>query len=114
MKKLNRLLTPQEFQRVFKQGKKQKGELFTFICSPNKLSCARLGLAIAKRVIPLAVNRNRIRRLIRESFRQHLDGLAGLDIVVMTGHVSPPAYDRKTFEDLNQQWQKLVTYRSTS
>ncbi len=42
----------------------------------------RLGLAIAKRLMPRAVDRNRIRRLIRESFRAHQAHLPNRDYVV--------------------------------
>jgi ribonuclease P protein component len=47
----------------------------------NELPEARLGLAISRRVAPRAVDRNRLRRLARESFRQLT--LAPLDYVVM-------------------------------
>ena len=42
----------------------------------------RLGLAIAKRLMPRAVDRNRTRRLIRESFRAHQTKLPNRDYVV--------------------------------
>ena len=48
------MLIPSDFQRVFKQGRKQRGALFTlFSCTNGKLN-ARLGLAIAKKHVPLA------------------------------------------------------------
>jgi len=59
----------------------------------NELSTARLGLAISRRVAPRAVDRNRLRRLAREAFRQ-LE-LAPLDFVVMAKkdavHAANPA-----------------------
>ena len=42
----------------------------------------RLGLVIAKKNVRLAVQRNRIKRLLRESFRAH-HGSQGIDIVVL-------------------------------
>jgi len=42
---------------------------------------ARVGLAIAKRLMPRAVDRNRVRRLIRESFRAHQHELPHRDYV---------------------------------
>ena len=44
---------------------------------------ARLGIVVAKKNIKLAVDRNRLKRLVRESFRKQQLGLLGLDIVVI-------------------------------
>lgn len=42
----------------------------------------RLGMAIGKKWMPRAVDRNRVRRLIRESFRAHQAKLPNRDFVV--------------------------------
>ena len=42
----------------------------------------RLGLSIAARIVGNSVRRNRIKRLVRESFRQHQHELPAVDIVV--------------------------------
>ena len=44
---------------------------------------ARLGIVVAKRNVRLAVARNRIKRLVRETFRHQQQRLNGLDIVVV-------------------------------
>lgn len=44
---------------------------------------ARLGIVVAKRNVRLAVARNKLKRLVRESFRQQQQRLNGLDIVVV-------------------------------
>ena len=49
----------------------------------NHLTLARLGLAVAKKNVPLAVTRNQIKRLVREAFRINQQILAGLDIVFL-------------------------------
>ena len=48
----------------------------------NDKTGPRLGLAVALRIARTAVERNRIRRLIRESFRLHQRALPAVDIVV--------------------------------
>ncbi len=51
---------------------------------PNHSKKARLGIVVAKRNIPKAVDRNKTKREIRELFRIHQLKDYGLDLVVMT------------------------------
>jgi ribonuclease P protein component len=53
----------------------------TLLAAPNSRQVPRLGLVISRKAAGSAVERNRIKRLVRESFRQQQTGLAGLDIV---------------------------------
>ena len=43
---------------------------------------SRLGIALTRRLLPRAVDRNRVKRIVREAFRRHASKLAGLDVVV--------------------------------
>ena len=76
-----RLTSGAEFTRVFRNANRSADRFFTVLACPNELETARLGLAISRRVAPRAVDRNRLRRLARETFRQ-LE-LGALDYVVM-------------------------------
>lgn len=104
-----RLLAANDYQRVFKQGKRQRGEYFTFVCCRNEHSYPRLGLAIAKRCIPLAVGRNRTRRIIRESFRHYQSMLGGIDIVVLAQKELSSFSNTFLRKDLERRWQALST-----
>lgn len=79
-----RLLKPTEFQHVLKRGVRVGGTFFRVIAVNSAHTRGRLGLAIAKRSLKRAVDRNLAKRVIRESFRQQ-EGVvvAGLDVVVM-------------------------------
>lgn len=44
---------------------------------------ARLGIIASKKILPHAVNRNRAKRIIRETFRQHNINIRKLDVVVL-------------------------------
>jgi len=79
-----RLLSPKDFQTVFSQAERFGNRHWTFIVRPNQQNFPRMGLAIAKKQLPRAVWRNRIKRLARESFRQHKTPLSGYDIVVLS------------------------------
>ncbi len=79
-----RLLRPAEFQRIFKGADwRVSSATFTLLVVANELGHPRLGVALSKRQVRLAVERNRIRRQLRESFRQHQQMLGGVDIVVL-------------------------------
>jgi ribonuclease P protein component len=77
----HRLLAGAEYSRVFGGADRSSDRFFTVLARTGQQSTARLGLAVSRRVAPRAVDRNRLRRLAREAFRQ-LE-LAALDYVVM-------------------------------
>lgn len=49
---------------------------------PNALGRARLGMIVAKRLLPKAVDRNRVKRCVREAFRLQRVNLPPCDFVV--------------------------------
>jgi len=78
-----RLLRPVEFKRVFSAAERYRAGPLTLLASSNGLEHPRLGLAISKKSDKRAVQRNRIKRLVRESFRLHQAVIGAYDIVVM-------------------------------
>ncbi len=80
--KKQRLLTKPDYDAVFNNAKKIKTENFLFLFKKNTLGFPRLGLALSKKKIPQAHDRNRAKRLMREMFRLKVT-LAAIDIVVL-------------------------------
>jgi ribonuclease P protein component len=77
-----RLCRPAEFKAAYADGRRFGNELLTATVRLNdKAPGARLGLSIAARTIGNAVSRNRLRRLLRESFRLQ-QRLPPVDIVI--------------------------------
>ncbi len=76
-----RLRKPAEFKLVFSEGQRLKRQTLATVFRPNQCSEARLGLAIAKKSVALASERNRIKRLIREDFRVNRSRLPAVDLV---------------------------------
>ena len=76
-----RLRSKADFTRVFKQGTRVDGAWFVLLGLPNQLGFSRVGLAVGRRV-GRAVQRNRIKRLLREAFRRNKSGRA-VDVVLV-------------------------------
>ncbi len=62
-----------------------------FLC--NGKENARLGIVVGKKTLPGAADRNLIKRIIREAFRQHSIKLRKLDVVVMMRRADPQERD---------------------
>lgn len=80
----HRLISSADFQAVFRQARyKVSCQHILILAIPNSLSRPRLGLVIGKRHVRQATQRNRIKRLMRESFRHNQHLLTGLDMVIL-------------------------------
>jgi len=75
--------------------------LLTLIWLPNTLQQPRLGLTIAKKSLKASVQRNRLKRLIREYFRTHQQSLPHGDLVFIgqTGLARAPQSEWKAAID---------------
>lgn len=85
--------------------------MFTVLTTENNGHNARLGLAIAKKHCKLAVSRNRLKRIVRESFRQNSERLSGLDIVVLNQPETHKADNQALFDSLEKHWNKCSAAR---
>ena len=65
-------------------------------------------MAIPKKHIKLAVGRNRIRRLVREQFRQKQHQLPAIDIVVIAKAGIADLSNQEINKVLDKLWRKLV------
>jgi ribonuclease P protein component len=104
-----RLRKPGEFKRVYATGRRMGNEFFTVNTQPNELTAARLGMSVAVRAMGNAVHRNRVRRMIRESFRLNQASVPALDIIIGVragARGAEPAALRASLELL---WQKLAS-----
>lgn len=96
-----------EFSYVFSQPKVVADEFFTVLARSNDKGWPRLGLAISKRKIKKAVARNRIKRLVRESFRLNQSRLPAIDVVVLAKPSVLTAERSVLWESLAKHWQDL-------
>jgi ribonuclease P protein component len=103
----SRLLTPGQFQSVFSKPLRFGSSHITILVTPNTDERNRLGLAIAKKRVKLAVQRNRIKRQIRESFRLHQHDLPNIDMVVMVKSGTDKLENTEIRKQLEKIWRKI-------
>lgn len=104
----NRLVSKQDFQSVFaKTSSKISRKNLLALYRPSQQSLPRLGIIIGKQYVKHAVDRNCLRRVIRESFRHHKEAIKGLDIIIIVR--SKYAGVKKAFrEDIDNLWPLLT------
>jgi len=102
-----RLRTAAEFEHVYKSGQRFSEKLFQAAASGNACGFPRLGLSIAARAVGNAVERNRIRRLVREEFRLVQRELPALDLIVSARSQARDATRAELRADLSQLLLKI-------
>ena len=102
-----RLTKPSQYRAVFANASACGSAYFTLLGIPNALGTARLGLAIARRRIPRAAGRSRVKRIVRESFRHQHELLAGVDVVVLARDRAANASSAELRHTLDGQWRRL-------
>ena len=106
-RKNNRLLVKKDFDFVFDGPQRTNDSNFTVLYKENSKNYPRLGLIISKKNCKHASKRNRLKRIIRESFRKNISKLRGHDIVVLNKHST---YNNDTHiltESLMCHWNKI-------
>ncbi|MEM9384083.1 MAG: ribonuclease P protein component [Pseudomonadota bacterium] len=104
----HRLTAKRAFDRVFKQGVRSRDAHFTVLACPNDAPGARLGLAVSRKTARRATVRNRIKRQVRESFRQVYRNLPPADFVVIAKGPSANLEGTAMRESLSRHWRRLV------
>jgi ribonuclease P protein component len=102
----NRLLRKSDFSRCYGGGKRCFSPSFVFFVLPVKDAAWRLGLSVSRKVGG-AVQRNRVKRLLREFFRINQAELPlGVDIVAAARKSLDPR--RMNYADLEQELLPLL------
>lgn len=94
---------------MFAKSCRSADALFTILAARGENnSAARLGLAISKKQVRRAVDRNRLKRLARDVFRLHRADLQGLDFVVMVRGTAATTDNRTLCDALLRHFVRLA------
>ena len=103
-----RLLRPAEFKNVFNDPVRFSRNGVVVLARKSTSPTARVGLAVAKKHVKRAHERNRIKRLARETFRLHPARDCGMDCVVMVRHGVAEASNEELRAAFNAAWKRLA------
>ena len=109
-----RLRHKRDFDAAYARGRRMGDGFFSVTVMRNDVGAPRLGLAVAVKVAGGAVSRNRLRRIIRESFRLHQHGLPAADLVVSARPSARTAAAGALRESLAALWKKVSEQCATS
>jgi len=102
VKKRHRLTRRAEFDATFRAHRAVSSTLLMIHMAPNRLGYSRVGLAVPAK-LGTAVQRNRVKRLLREAARPLVAEGNGRDVVI----VARPTAARARPEELRQALQSL-------
>lgn len=106
--KTARLLNAADYKAVFSNAQfKVSCRHFLVLAIRNSRSSSRLGLVIAKKNVALAVQRNRLKRQLRDTFRHNKALLGKLDLVVLARKDADKLDNKQLKTTIDTLWQDL-------
>lgn len=112
----SRIIKTDDFSSVFNFRKRISGQLFSLHYQYNQHACPRLGLIVGKKTARLSVQRNYMKRVLRELFRKNQDKLKNVDIIIRAQKLFGPTQYlavEKEFHELiarlNRQTHQAIT-----
>jgi ribonuclease P protein component len=86
-----RLTGPGAFEAVFRSGRRREGTYLQMVSVAKARECGRTGFVIGRKALPLAVDRNRVRRMLRVMLQSARPKIDGYDVIVRLKRGAPRA-----------------------
>ena len=99
-----KLLKTDEFSSVFSFRKRIVAPTLVLHYQPNQLGFPRMGLVVSKKVARLSVNRNYMRRVLRELFRTNKSNFNSIDFIIRP----QKSFCAKNYNEIVQEFDMLV------
>jgi ribonuclease P protein component len=109
-----RLRSKPQFDAIYASGRRLDDRFFGLRVKANGLTHPRIGLAVAVKTAGSAVTRNRLRRLVRESFRLAQHELPPVDVVVAAKFPAVEAPAATLRASLATLWNRVASTCATS
>lgn len=109
-----RLRSKLQFDAVYAGGRRIDDRFFSLRIKANGLAHPRVGLAVAVKTAGNAVKRNRLRRLVKESFRLNQHELPAVDVVVAVKNAGAEAPPTSLRDSLATLWKRVASTCASS
>ena len=97
------------FNDVLSSNTRSEDELFSVFFVKNKANLCRLGVSLPKKTITKATKRNKIKRIIKNSFNVFFQATKGIDVVVRAKKEPQTNTSDKILQSLEQHWKTIVS-----
>ena len=94
---------------MLRGSRKLRGRFAIVHVAPGSASESRLGLALTRRLVPHSVDRNHVKRVVRDTFRRHMVKHAGLDCVVSLRERFDAAKAELMFSEIRNLFDQLAS-----
>lgn len=102
-----RLLDKKAYSFVFQDARRLRANFITVLHRPTLLEHARLGIIVPKKQVKRAVQRNQIKRIVRESFRMHQKEIRAIDMVFLGYKGVELLSNAQLRAQVDKLWQRL-------
>jgi ribonuclease P protein component len=112
----SRIIKTDDFSSVFNFRKRISGQFLSLHYQYNQLGWPRLGLNVGKKAARLSVQRNYMKRILREMFRNDQHNLPSLDIIIRAQKLFGPSQYKlveSEFRELISRLQRQTHQRIT-
>ena len=105
LSKINRIKKKKDFERIFKNSKIFKGNLFIFRTMKNNLGLNRFGFVVSQKISKKATLRNKTRRRLTEAISPEIENIRiGTDLVI----IALPGIEKKGFSEIREAIKSML------
>lgn len=110
--KTQRVLKNREYREIYNSSQRGGSAFFNYHILVYPQQRSRIGITVSKKVSKNAVDRNRIKRQVKEFYRHRQHQLTTGAVVITAKPGCYKASDAERYESLDQVWQKILKWQA--